>query len=74
MDEIPKLNELAAKYGGNRDVIFIALALDPAASLTEFLKKEQFNYLHVGSARETMDLFGNKSYSREMSWLAGMVR
>jgi peroxiredoxin len=66
MEEIPKLNELVAKYRGREDVVFLALALDPPSSLAEFIKKVPFNYIHSGNARAAMDLFGVKSYPRNV--------
>lgn len=66
MEEIPKLNELAAKYADREDVVFLALALDPPQSLAEFIKKTPFNYIHSGNALLTMDLFGVKSYPRNV--------
>ena len=66
MEEIPKLNELAAKYSGNTDVVFLALALDPPKSLADFTKKSPFNYLHSGDARGTMELFGVRTYPRNV--------
>jgi peroxiredoxin len=66
MEEIPKLNRLAAKYAGNRDVVFLALALDTPRALAEFTKKSAFNYLHSGDARETMELFGVRTYPRNV--------
>lgn len=66
MEEIPKLSEMATKYAGREDVVFLALALDPPQSLTEFIKKTPFNYIHSGNARVAMDLFGVKSYPRNV--------
>ncbi len=41
--EMPGLNQLVADFKG-QDVVFLALALDPAEDLREFLKKSAFNY------------------------------
>jgi thiol-disulfide isomerase/thioredoxin len=42
--EIPELNELVAAYKENKDVIFIAIALDEKYEIKEFLKRSPFNY------------------------------
>lgn len=66
MDEIPELNKLAAKYAGSTGIVFLSLSTDPPASLSEFVSKVPFNYLHSGSARESMDLFGSKTFPRNL--------
>lgn len=42
--EIPELNDLVKKYENNKDVVFIAIALDSKSELKEFLKTSPFNY------------------------------
>jgi thiol-disulfide isomerase/thioredoxin len=42
--EIPDLNELVEEYKDNKDVIFVAIGLDPWFELKEYLKKQPFNY------------------------------
>lgn len=66
MEEIPKLNDLAAKFAGKNDVIFLALSLDPAPSVIEFVKKVPFIYTHGGDARDTANLLGVKSFPRNI--------
>ena len=66
MEEIPKLNKLAAKYAGSEGMVFLALSTDSPASLSEFISKVPFNYLHSGSARETIGLFGSKTFPRNV--------
>jgi peroxiredoxin len=66
MEEIPKLNDLAAKYAGRNGVSFLALSTDPPASVSEFISKVSFNYLHGGDARGVMDLFGSKTFPRNI--------
>lgn len=66
MEEIPKLNELAAKFAGRKDVVFLALALDLPASVTEFVKKVPFNYTHSGDGQAIADLIGVTSFPRNI--------
>jgi thiol-disulfide isomerase/thioredoxin len=42
--EIPELNKVVEKYKDNKDVVFIAIALDSKSDLKEFLKTTPFNY------------------------------
>ena len=42
--EIPRLNEIVNNYANNKDVVFIALALDQKAELIQFLGGFPFNY------------------------------
>ncbi len=48
--EIPQLNEVVELYKENKDVVFIALALDDKYELEEFLKTTPFKYnvVHKG--------------------------
>jgi peroxiredoxin len=66
MEEIPKLNNLAAKYAGRPGIVFLALSTDSPASVSELIAKVPFNYLHSGSARATIELFGNKAFPRNV--------
>lgn len=42
--EIPELNELVRQYKDNKDVVFLAIALDDKTQLKEFLKTMPFTY------------------------------
>jgi thiol-disulfide isomerase/thioredoxin len=42
--EIPDLNELVAQYQDNKDVVFLAIAMDDRRRLQEFLKMMPFTY------------------------------
>lgn len=44
VQEMPALNELAKKYQGRKDVLFISLAMDGKKELVEFLRKTRFDY------------------------------
>lgn len=50
-EEIPKLNQTVEKYKNNPDVVFIAIALDDASSLKEFLKTNPFKYHIIDNGR-----------------------
>ena len=52
--EIPDLNKLVADYAADKDVIFLSLAQDDAASLREFLKKHDFAYNVAAAASDIM--------------------
>ncbi|SOD14269.1 Thiol-disulfide isomerase or thioredoxin [Pedobacter xixiisoli] len=60
--EIPELNELVAKYKENKDIVFIAIALDDAYALTSFLKSIPFNYGIIPDGRFYADKHGVKAY------------
>lgn len=66
LEEIPDLDKIAAKYAGNPNVVFLALALDQPRALSEFTKKVPFGYLHAGDAFPAMELFGIRSYPRNV--------
>jgi peroxiredoxin len=66
MEEIPKLNELAAKFSGRDEAVFLSLSTDSPLSLADFIKRVPFNYLHSGDALATINLFGIKTFPRNV--------
>ena len=64
--EMPKLNELAAKYGSNVDIEFIAIAPNTEQELRDFLSRERFDYKMVGQARSIINLFAFKGFPRNI--------
>ncbi|MFA6277299.1 MAG: TlpA disulfide reductase family protein [Pedobacter sp.] len=60
--EIPELNQLYTKYKDNKDVIFLAIALDEKYDLIQFLKTTPFNYNIVDDGRFYAEKYGVKSY------------
>lgn len=59
--EIPELNELVLKYKDNKDVVFIAIALDEKFELKEFLKTNPFLY-NIVDGKYYAQKYGVKSY------------
>lgn len=49
--EIPDLNELVEEYKDNKDVIFVAVGLDPWFELKDFLSEHPFKYHLVTDGR-----------------------
>ncbi|MVN92270.1 TlpA family protein disulfide reductase [Mucilaginibacter aquatilis] len=60
--EIPELNELVEKYKGNKEVVFIAIALDEKYELNSFFKLMPFNYNIVERGRFTASKYGIHLY------------
>ncbi|RWU10253.1 TlpA family protein disulfide reductase [Pedobacter chitinilyticus] len=60
--EIPELNELVEKYKQNKDVVFIAIALDDTYALKDFLRAMPFKYNIVGDGRYYAQKYGVKSF------------
>lgn len=48
--EMPELNELVEKYKG-KEVVFLAFAMDKAASIKKFLEKQDFHYQIIPESR-----------------------
>ncbi|MEL1241237.1 TlpA family protein disulfide reductase [Flavobacterium flavipallidum] len=59
--EIPKLNELKEKYK-NKNIHFIAIALDPEYKITPFLEQYPINYEIIPEGRWIAEKFGVSSY------------
>lgn len=45
--EMPDLNQLVKQYQKQKDVLFVALTLDPADAIRDFLKQKEFRYAIV---------------------------
>lgn len=60
--EIPELNDLVEKYKDNKNVTFIAIALDDAYALKTFLKLSPFHYNVIPDGRFYSEKYGVKSY------------
>lgn len=52
--EMPKLNDLAGKFVGRDDVLFISMTGDPAGKVKKYLQKEKFDYQTVADAMPLM--------------------
>ncbi|MEE1944291.1 TlpA disulfide reductase family protein [Pedobacter sp. KR3-3] len=61
-DEIPELNELVKQYKDNKDVVFLAIALDDRYTIKQFLKTLPFSYNIVDDGRYYANKYGVKSY------------
>jgi thiol-disulfide isomerase/thioredoxin len=59
--EIPGLNTLVEEYR-DKDVVFIAFALDKAPKLKEFLQEKPFNYQIVPEGNELASAYGVKVF------------
>jgi thiol-disulfide isomerase/thioredoxin len=60
--EIPDLNELVKQYKDNKDVVFLAIALDGASDLRDFLKTMPFDYQIIPDGRYYAQKYGVTSY------------
>ncbi len=60
--EIPELNQMLAKYKENKDVIFIAIALDDKTDLNRFLKTNTFNYNIVADGKYYSEKYGIEGF------------
>ena len=59
--EMPGLNTLTDEFK-DKDVVFIAFALDGAEALKDFLKEKRFDYQIVADASKIATLYGVKVY------------
>lgn len=60
--EIPALNEVVETFKDNKDVVFIAVALDPKYDIIEFLKTNPFQYNIIDNARYIASKYNVNSY------------
>jgi len=59
--EIPELNQLVEKYG-DKDVVFIAVALDGSYEIKEFLKTLPYKYHIIDNGRSLANIYNMKNY------------
>ncbi|TKC10194.1 TlpA family protein disulfide reductase [Pedobacter polaris] len=60
--EIPELNKLVAKYKENKNVVFLAIALDNSILLKQFIKTSPFDYNIVDDGRYYAQKYGVEGY------------
>jgi thiol-disulfide isomerase/thioredoxin len=60
--EIPDLNDVVDKYKDNKDVVFLAIALDQKSDLEDFLKISPYKYNIVDDGRFTAQKYNINLY------------
>lgn len=61
-NEIPHLNEVVKKYESNKDVVFLAVALDEKYDLKKFLANTPFQYHIIDNGRYVVANYGVNSF------------
>jgi Peroxiredoxin len=62
----PGLNDLAGRFKGEDDVVFLAMTGDSVATVKKYLAKEQFDYLQAANVKSAMDLFTFTGYPKNI--------
>lgn len=62
--EMPRLNEMAAKFAGRDDILFVSMTDDPAPRVRKYLEKEKFGYTNVADAGPRMRSIGFGGYPK----------
>jgi peroxiredoxin len=62
----PKLNELKAKFAGEKDVVFLAATADPVSEVKRFLDKRKFDYTQAADAEAALKTFRFSGYPRNI--------
>lgn len=60
--EIPELNEIVKQYKDNSNIVFLAIALDDALDLKDFLKTMPFDYHIIPDGKYDAQKYGVTSY------------
>ena len=63
--EIPGLNKLVEEFK-DRDVVFLALALDSAEELRTFLQEQPFSYHVIPDAKQVIKRYGGHFYPKHI--------
>ncbi len=61
-DEMPELNKIVKQYKDNKEIVFLAIALDERSELKNFLKTTAFDYNIIGGGRPLAQKYGVKFY------------
>lgn len=64
VEEIPVLNKLVKKYSD--EVHFVSITFDNKEIVSEFLKKQKFDYLHIINARKFTNEIGISGYPKNI--------
>jgi cytochrome c biogenesis protein CcmG, thiol:disulfide interchange protein DsbE len=64
VEEMPVLNRFRKSFGDS--VHFVAVTFDTKQDVQQFLKKQQFNFLHITDARAFMDSIGMTLFPRNI--------
>lgn len=62
VEEIPAVNELKEKYDGK--INFVAITYNTKEQVETFLKKHNYNYIHIINQRKFLDKIGIESYPK----------
>ncbi|MBX3289045.1 MAG: TlpA family protein disulfide reductase [Acidobacteria bacterium] len=62
----PNLNEFAARYADNNDVVFLAMTEDPAADVKKYLANNKFDYAQAADARDVLKTFAISGYPKNV--------
>lgn len=62
----PQLNEFKARFDGNDDVVFLAMAPDRENDVRQYLKKEPFDYLQATDANPALAMFKFGGYPKNV--------
>ncbi|MEZ2336752.1 TlpA family protein disulfide reductase [Mucilaginibacter sp. RCC_168] len=60
--EIPELNNIVTKYLSDKEVVFIAICLDPQNDVEKFIKDTPFTYQQVVDGKSYADSFGIQQF------------
>ncbi|MEO8648164.1 MAG: TlpA disulfide reductase family protein [Acidobacteriota bacterium] len=64
--EMPKLNAVAAKFSEHSDVVFIAVAPDPARAVKKYLSANEFSYRMIADGKPLLKTFGFGGYPKNI--------
>ncbi|MEP7149208.1 MAG: TlpA disulfide reductase family protein [Acidobacteriota bacterium] len=62
----PHLNEFRRRFGGDDNVVFLAMTADPKDEVEKFLKKEPFDYLNAANANPAMSKFAFRGFPKNI--------
>jgi len=64
--EMPKINDFAARFGGEPNIEFIAMTADPASSVKKYLATHRFDYKSISDAKPILSKFVVGGYPKNI--------
>lgn len=64
--EIPRLNDLAAKFADEPNIAFIAVTADPEREVKRFLEKNRFDYRQIADGKPVLSQFVVGGYPKNI--------
>jgi peroxiredoxin len=64
--EIPRLNDFAGRFAGEKDIAFVAVTADPRGQVRDFIEKNRFDYRQIADGKPVLSQFVVGGYPKNV--------